>query len=328
MAGRPRADRIRIVQEKEIMTDDEIQAETWRISSLTLSLTGLDECLMWLAKRRLVKNTHLCGVCGVFCQLQNRASRIDGKHWACETCRYYKSIRDTTFFAGSHLSTKQIMLLVYCWCQDLPQNVTAHEVDINGYHTIVDWCNFCREECGNYLVRNLTRLGGFDMNGEPTIVEIDETKYFHRKYHRGLWTEGHWVFGGVERMSGRCFMTLVPDRSAATLETIILQHLLPGTHIISDGWRAYRNLDHIGNGIYQHSVVIHERNFVDPDDEEVHTQNIESLWMHAKRKLRRQFGTSRQLFPSYLQEFQYRKLVDAGSLFSHFITVLAENYRV
>jgi hypothetical protein len=34
-------------------------------------------------------------------------------------------------------------------------------------------------------------------------------------------------------------------------------------------------------------------NFVNPD---IHTQNIENMWMRVKRKLRRQFGTSRALF--------------------------------
>ena len=70
-------------------------------------------------------------------------------------------------------------------------------------------------------------------------------------------------------------MVEVPDRTAATLEALILQHCLPGTHIISDGWAAYRNVAALQNGIYQHSVVVHERYFVDPNDAEKRTQNIE-----------------------------------------------------
>ena len=74
-------------------------------------------------------------------------------------------------------------------------------------------------------------------------------------------------------------MVVVPDRTAATLEACILQHCLPGTHIINDGWTAYRNIANLGHGIYQHSVVVHECNFVHPDDAEVHTQNVQNLWM-------------------------------------------------
>jgi methyl-accepting chemotaxis protein len=36
------------------------------------------------------------------------------------------------------------------------------------------------------------------------------------------------------------------------------------------------------------------------------TQTIENVWMRAKRKLKRQFGTSRDLFRSYIHEFIWR----------------------
>ena len=91
-------------------------------------------------------------------------------------------------------------------------------------------------------------IGGIDV-----VVEIDETKFFHRKYHRGLWREGHWVFGGIERGSGRCFLVEVPDRTRETLEDKIKQYILPGSHIISDGWPSYARIENINGGIYQSS---------------------------------------------------------------------------
>ena len=39
---------------------------------------------------------------------------------------------------------------------------------------------------------------------------------------------------------------------------------------------------------------------MDPTDSDKHTQNIEGIWMHAKRKLRYQFGTDENYFPEYL----------------------------
>jgi len=47
---------------------------------------------------------------------------------------------------------------------------------------------------------------------------------------------------------------------------------------------------------YPHETVIHDANFVNPDNPDIHTQNIENMWMSVKRKLRRQFETSRALF--------------------------------
>ena len=46
---------------------------------------------------------------------------------------------------------------------------------------------------------------------------------------------------------------------------------------------------------------------MDPLHPEIHTQNVENLWMRAKRKLRRQFGTTRQLFDTYLHEFVWQE---------------------
>jgi len=65
---------------------------------------------------------------------------------------------------------------------------------------------------------------------------------------------------------------------------------------VSDGWAAYANIEAIHGGIYTHAVVVHQAHFVDLNDSDIHTQNIENMWMRAKRKLKRQFGTSRELF--------------------------------
>jgi len=60
------------------------------------------------------------------------------------------------------------------------------------------------------------------LGGPNTTVEIDESKFGPRKYHTGHRAKGQWVFGGVERGSGKTFLFLVPDRTAGTLMTIIL----------------------------------------------------------------------------------------------------------
>nr|KAG5698923.1 hypothetical protein BaRGS_024844 [Batillaria attramentaria] len=201
-----------------------------------------------------------------------------------------EAIRDGSWFEKSKISLPNNILLLYCWHMDLPQVQVARELEVST-RTVVDWMNFIREVCEEDLRLHPQQVGGLDeQTGLPVIVEIDESKYFHRKYHRGQWREGHWVFGGIERESGRCFMVEVPDRTRATLEPIVLQYVLPGSHIISDGWRAYGNLAQVGGGIYLHDVIVHDQHFVDPNNRNIHTNNIENTWMRAKRKLRRQFG--------------------------------------
>ena len=148
-----------------------------------------------------------------------------------------------------------------------------------------------------------------DDDREPIVVEIDETKYFQRKYHRCQWTEGHWVFGAIERESGCCLMTEVPGRCREIFDPIIRRWILPGSRIISDGWRSYDLLNQLEFGEYGYDVV-HQRNFVDPADETIHTQNIENTWQRPKRKLKRQYGISQVLFTLYLSEFLWRNSME------------------
>ena len=105
----------------------------------------------------------------------------------------------------------------------------------------------------------------------------------------------YWVFGAVERESGRCMLQVVRNRRAQTLLPLIQQWCLPVTHVMSDGWAAYQNLAQFNGGVYLHDVIVHQHNFVDPLHPDVHTQNIENLWMRAKGS---SDGSSARLGPS------------------------------
>ena len=78
--------------------------------------------------------------------------------------------------------------------------------------TSVDWYNFIRDVCAQHFISHPAVIGG------PGIeVEIDESKFGKRKYNRGRQTDGRWVFGGIERVSGECFLVKVQQRDAGTL---------------------------------------------------------------------------------------------------------------
>jgi transposase-like protein len=199
--------------------------------------------------------------------------------------------------------------------------------DIGNWDTIVNINNFFRVECQTWLMNQQVNLGGLDNNGQPKYVEVDETYFFHRKYHRGRLRRGKWIVGILERDSGRCWLEVVARRNAAALEQIITAHVLPGTIIVTDAWAAYANVDQINNGVYQHEVVVHAQHFVDPVHPEINTQAIEGLWMQAKRKLRYQSGTSRVLFPSYLSAFQWH-FSHKLHAFGQYLKLLSDNYHI
>ncbi len=118
---------------------------------------------------------------------------------------------------------------------------------------------------------------GVDANGQmfPKDMEIDESKVSKAKYNRGCRAPDWCVFGGIERGTRKCFMVEVPDRTSQILEPLIQQYILPGTHILSDGWASYAQVDQIQGGIYTHDTIMHERHF-DPQDAQIHTQDVEN----------------------------------------------------
>lgn len=304
-----------------------VRNEKWNVSSLTLELTDTDACLKWLTSRGLLRNNLQCNSCDQPCRINAHAKSLDGKRWSCTKCKTRKSLRFGSLFASSHLTLKQIILLMYLWSCNSSHNTIKDKTGITSNHTIIDWCNFMREECAVWLENNPDEIGGVDIDGLPIVVEIDESKYFNRKYIKGHWQDGHWVFCGIERDTGKCFMVEVPDRSAETLEAFVEKYILPGTHIISDGRWAHVNFEQIANGIYTHEVVVHQKDFVYLVDGNVRTENIKNTWMKVKRELRNQFGTSREgNGPSCFHEFVFRNKFRHEDMFTVFLKTITDNY--
>ena len=99
---------------------------------------------------------------------------------------------------------------------NMPLENCSAECKVNK-STAVDWASFCREVLEHAFLNEEEKLGGVGK-----IVEIDESKFGKRKYHRGHAVEGQWVFGGIQRDNGRCFLVPVETRDAATLLDVLL----------------------------------------------------------------------------------------------------------
>jgi len=82
-----------------------IAMETWTMRVLLPRINRQEDCMDFLAERRLLANAVVCGVCGQPASLINTGNHADGKRWS-----WRQSIRYGSFFAGSHLSLWQITL--------------------------------------------------------------------------------------------------------------------------------------------------------------------------------------------------------------------------
>ena len=64
---------------------------------------------------------------------------------------------------------------------------------------------------------------------------------------------------------------------------MIYRFIAPGTHIVSDCFRAYCRIEDITERDFTHTSVNHEVEYVNEDGE--HTNNIEALWSTLKRAI-------------------------------------------
>ena len=101
------------------------------------------------------------------------------------------------------------------------------------------------------------------------------------------------------------FMRLVARRDAATLLSIIQNHVAPGT-IIHSGQGAMYNRVGTLPGVVSHGTVNHSIEFVNSITG-VHIHNIESYWNRVKTKLKRMKDCHATELASYLDEFMWRE---------------------
>lgn len=256
----------------------------------------------WLQTKGLLGNFNgLCDHCseGSLHLVEDKSYSKDGVVWRCTNrkCNKKVSVREGSWFSGSHLLLEQIVKLTYYWVYDLPNDFISRELRIGSDHTVVDWKNFSREVCLSILKLDNEKIGG-----PGRTVEIDESKFGKRKYHRGKRVDGVWVFGGIERETKKCFFEVVEDRSANTLIPIIKKYILPGTTILSDCWKAYSSIESEG---YKHLTVNHSIEFKNKETGAC-TNTIESTWNAVKKSLPKT-GTVKSLYDSYLIEYCIRK---------------------
>ncbi|XP_052828993.1 uncharacterized protein LOC128249432 [Octopus bimaculoides] len=271
------AGRYRIVE--SILSVDDITQRCHNLRDIIIITSNADSTNQFLASVGLIHNSPEC--CKERMNLATRSTVADVKLWRCTVCRQFRSIRRGSFFSDSRLTLTRLLELMYYWAKiDCKQSVVMNEVGI-GPEAIVNWYNSFRDVCAMWCFDHPVQLG--------EDVEIDESKFMHRKHHRGSYQEGHWVLGMVERESLRCVLVPVENRSSAILLPIITRHVLPGTKIITDSRRAY-------NSLPNHSTVNHSITFVDSNDASIHTNTVEGMWSNVKSNYRRMHGRSINCF--------------------------------
>lgn len=97
----------------------------------------------WLQIKGLLGNFNgLCDHCseGSLHLVEDKSYSKDGVVWRCtnRNCNKKVSVREGSWFSGSHLLLEQIVKLTYYWVYDLPNDFIFRELRIGSDHTVVD----------------------------------------------------------------------------------------------------------------------------------------------------------------------------------------------
>lgn len=197
------------------------------------------------------------------------------------SCRARCPIFKGTFFEKIKLPIGQAIFLGYLWVQGTKTTAIERMTGVS-HETACQYKRHC-EELVSYVVEDSREKIG----GPGIIVEMDESKFGHRKYNRGHCVDSPWVVGGVERTPARrMFALTVTHRDGELLATVISDHIEPGSILLTDCWRGYvravKLLRDQGFEI-EHRVVNHSEEFVAEDG--THTNTIEATWAGIKRTM-------------------------------------------
>lgn len=202
-----------------------------------------ESTIQWLLAVNLLQRNPICEHCSLNYELKPTEDNLDGCRWKCYGRRCGKStmsIRKNSFFFNSRLSLQNLVFIMYEWARETPITEVCFQYG-NEEHTVCDWYRFFRDVC---IEKLCLFNAGKQIGGPGAVCEIDETCVVRRKHQVGRIVPTTWLVGGIIRSEQfEMFLEIVPDRSARTLEELIVRNVHERTKIITDKWGGYIHLD-------------------------------------------------------------------------------------
>jgi transposase len=218
--------------------------------------------------------------------------RIQGQKYRCQRCGY--TFHD---FSNRWINELQVPYKTWLWILKLFElevsaRKIAQQVGIS-YPTALKAANVIRAS-----IVAATPEADELLKGE---VELDET-YFggRRKGKRGRGALNKVpVFGILER-KGVVKVSLVKDVTAESLLGMTVKMVRRGSIVYTDKFRSYDALMFCG---YRHLRIDHGKRF---SRGKVYINGLEGFWSYAKERLAKFHGVSKEKFPLYLKEMEFR----------------------
>ena len=230
-------------------------------------------------------------------------------------CRFKISDRKGTILSHSKTPPWKILISIYRFGQK-HFNMEQVSEDLN---ITISCCRRLKRKLEKVCV-NFSKFQ-VPIGGQRIWVELDETVVCKRKpVPKGVTSVGRkivlstlWLLGGKERYGGgRFFIPLIKnvtvaegeteqqvlERTAEILIPLINKFVVPGSNIITDGWKSYNKLSDFPKDVpeeqrFKHYTVNHSKEHVQEDDSAINKQHVGCLWKDLKSYIKKD-GIRRQ----------------------------------
>lgn len=236
-------------------------------------------------RKRWKKGRIFCTACHSY-----NVVRIPDRRYRCRRCKY--RFHD---FTGTYLNEIQIPFRSWLWILKLFElevsaRRIAQQIELS-YPTILKALQLIR--------LSLLRAESPDwLAGE---VELDES-YFggYQKGRRGRSVGNKIPVMGILERNGRVRVHMLKDASAESLLSLTVKTVRRGSIVYTDKYGAYDALMFCG---YTHLRVDHGKRFAQGP---VYINGLEGFWSYAKERLAKFHGVSKEYFPLYMKEMEFR----------------------
>jgi transposase len=218
--------------------------------------------------------------------------RITGKRFRCKRCGYTFHDFSGRWINSLRISPKQWLWIIKCFELELSARKIASQIGLS-YPTVLKAVTLIR-----LAIVAHSREAEELLAGE---IELDEAYFGGKrkgKRGRGAFNKVP-VFGILER-NGVVAVTAVTDVSAETLLNHPVKMVRRGSIVYTDKFRSYDALMFCG---YKHLRIDHTKRF---SKGKVYINGLEGFWSYAKERLIKHHGVSKQKFPLYLKEMEFR----------------------
>lgn len=161
------------------------------------------------------------------------------------------------------------------------------------------------------------------IGGPQHTIQIDETYLWNRRSRIRCPTRmpenqqtpfNCWLVGGIHKDNGSFFISRVPDRSFNSIKDVFEKFILPGSTVLTDGFRVYPpvcqalNLSHSVAPHHTTTTSIKGRKFIKHqinNSRGENTNSFEIFWRPIKDLMRSRHGIDWLKIDQFLEEYEF-----------------------